>query len=81
MCGTEKQKISFSILHAPLLVLDRKFGRNGLENPGVTLRGVRLTPGSLGSSILSKRYWGSSMFSIVWSSWYSPIRSYGLEES
>ena len=82
MCGTkEKEKYLFLILCPPLLALAVKFGQSGLGNPGATLRGVRMTLASLGSSTLSKKSWRSTMFSTEWFSWYSPIREYGFEES
>ena len=82
MCvAQKKRKFFFLILLPPLPALAVKFSQNGLGNPGATLRGVQVTPGSLRSSILSKKSWGSSMISIEWSSWFSPIRKYELEES
>ena len=82
MCVAQKKgRFLFLLVHPLLLASAAKFGRKGLVNPGATLRGVQVTPGSLGSSTMSKKSWGSSMFSMEWSSWYSPIRKYGLEES
>ena len=81
MCGTKKRRIFIS--HPPPLSsrVGRKiWPKQGLE-PGATLRNVPVTPSSLGSSTLWNKSWGSSMLSIEWSSWSSPIRYYGLEES